>query len=564
MKTGAQIVCESLLQEGVEVLFGLTGGAVVPLFDAFSQYPEIRRVLVRHEQGAIHAAAGYARASHQVGVCVATSGPGATNLVTGIADAYMDSTPVVVITGQVAGWAIGKDTFQECDITGVTLPIIKHNYLVRDVRDLARVMKEAFHIARTGRPGPVLVDIPRDVQTATTEFIYPTTLNLPGYKPVYEADVSDVATVAELLNRAERPVIIAGRGVIISRACEELEELAETIQAPVVHTLLGLGSFPPGHFLDLGMIGMHGAVYANKAVQNADLILALGTRFGDRATMRASGFAPNAVVVHVDIDPAEIAKNILPFASIVGDVKTVLRQLRPSVMSVNRSDWLRQVENWRDSHPLAFHRPGKKLSAREAIRKISRSADERTIVVTGVGQHQMFAAQEYASPRRNGLITSGGLGTMGFELPAAMGAQVACPDETIWVIAGDGSFQMTMQELATIVQEGLPVKIAIFNNGYHGMVRQLQELYCRGNYVDVALYAPDFVQLAKAYNIPAMRVSTSEDVSGAIEQALQTPGPFLLEFSVEPEENVYPICAAGASLDEMIEAPQVSTIGPRQ
>ena len=556
MKTGAQTVCESLIQEGVEVLFGLTGGAVVPLFDAFSQYPQIRRVLVRHEQGAAHAAAGYARASHRVGVCVATSGPGATNLVTGIADAYMDSTPIVIITGQVSGWAIGRDTFQECDITGVTLPVIKHNYLVRDVRDLARILKEAFHIARTGRPGPVLVDVPRDVQTALTEFSYPATVNLPGYKPVYEANLSDVAEVAELLNRAERPVIIAGRGVIISGAYDELQELAETLQAPVVHTLLGLGSFPPGHHLDLGMIGMHGSVYANNAVQNADLVLALGTRFGDRATMRASGFAPNAVVVHVDIDPAEIAKNIPPFASLVGDVKTVLRQLHPFVVTCNRPGWLQQVAHWRDSHPLTFHRPGKKLSAREAIRKICRSADERTIIVTGVGQHQMFAAQEYASPRPNGLITSGGLGTMGFELPAALGAQIACPDETIWVIAGDGSFQMTMQELATIVQEGLPIKIAVLNNGYHGMVRQLQELYCRGNYVDVALYTPDFVQLARAYDIPAVRVAAAEDVSTAIERARQNPGPFLLEFSVEPEENVYPICAAGASLDEMIEAPQ--------
>ena len=554
MKTGAQIVCESLIQEGVEILFGLTGGAVVPLFDAFSQYPQIRRVLVRHEQSAAHAAAGYARASGRVGVCVATSGPGATNLVTGIADAYMDSTPLVVITGQVAGSAIGKDTFQECDITGVTLPVIKHNYLVRDVRDLARIMKEAFHIARTGRPGPVLVDVPRDVQTALTEFSYPSAVNLPGYRPVYEADPMRVLEVARLLTRCERPVIIAGRGVIISGAYDELGQLAEALQAPVVHTLLGLGSFSPGHHLDLGMIGMHGSVYANRAVQNADLVLALGTRLGDRATMRASGFAPKAVLVHVDIDPAEIAKNIPPFASLVGDAGTVLRQLLPLVTPASdRAAWLRQVDGWRDRHPLAIHRPGRKLSAREAIRKICRSADDRTIIVTGVGQHQMFAAQEYASPRRNGLVTSGGLGTMGFELPAALGAQVACPEEAVWVIAGDGSFQMTMQELATIVQESLPLKIAVFHNGYHGMVRQLQELYCGGNYVDVALYTPDFVQLARAYDIPALRVTAEEDVSSAIERARLTPGPFLLEFSVEPEENVYPICAAGASLDEMIE-----------
>lgn len=561
MKTGAQIVCESLIHEGVEVLFGLTGGAVVPLFDAFSQYPEIRRVLVRHEQGAAHAAAGYARATHRVGVCVATSGPGATNLVTGIADAYMDSTPMVAITGQVADGFIGKDTFQECDITGVTLPIIKHNYLVRDVRDLARTMKEAFHIARTGRPGPVLVDIPRDIQTAETEFSYPTSVNLPGYEPVYSADASMVSSVARLLNASERPVIISGRGAIISRAYDEVLQLAETMGAPVVHTLLGLGSFPPHHYLDFGMFGMHGSGYANRIVQNADLVVALGTRFGDRATMRTGGFAPKALVVHVDIDPAEIGKNITPYASLVGDIRTVLQQVNPLVAKADRSQWLSQADAWRRAHPLTFHRPGRNLSSREVIRKICRSAGQDTIVVTGVGQHQMFTAQEYASPRANGLITSGGLGTMGFELPAAVGAQVGCPDATTWVISGDGSFQMTMQELATMVQESLPLKIAVFHNGYHGMVRQLQELYCRRNYVDVAIFTPDFVQLARAYGVPAMRVATEEEVSGAIEAALAHPGPYLLEFTVEPEENVYPVCTAGMTLDEMIESPQVAAAG---
>jgi acetolactate synthase I/II/III large subunit len=563
MKTGAQIVCESLLREEVEVLFGLTGGAVVPLFDAFSQYPEIRRILVRHEQGAAHAAAGYARATHRVGVCVATSGPGATNLVTGIADAYMDSTPMVVITGQVADGFIGKDTFQECDITGVTLPVIKHNYLVRDVRDLARTMKEAFHIARTGRPGPVLVDIPRDIQTAETEFSYPAAVNLPGYRPVYDADESRVSEAARIVNRAERPVIIAGRGVIISRAYDELRHLAETMGAPVVHTLLGLGSFPPQHYLDFGMFGMHGSGYANRLVQNADLVVALGTRFGDRATMRTSGFAPKAVVMHVDIDPAEIGKNVAPYVSLVGDVRTVLRQFNPLVERGDRSDWLSQADGWRAAYPLTFHRPGRSLSARDIIRRICRSTDPNTIMATGVGQHQMFTAQEYASPRENGLITSGGLGTMGFELPAAVGAQVGCPDETVWVIAGDGSFQMTMQELATMVQESLPLKIAVFHNGYHGMVRQLQELYCRRNYVDVALFTPDFVQLAKAYGVPGVRVSTEEEVDGAIQAALTHPGPFLLEFTVEPEENVYPVCTAGMSLDEMIEAPQPEVANSR-
>jgi len=476
MKTGAQVLCESLIREGVEVIFGITGGTVVPMYDAFSQYPQIRRVLVRHEQAAAHAAAGYARATQRAGVCVATSGPGATNLVTGIADAYMDSTPLVAITGQVAGSFIGKDAFQECDITGITLPVIKHSYLVRDVRELARTVKEAFHIAQTGRPGPVLIDIPKDVQTALTEFSYPETVRLPGYRPVYEADPARVAHVAELLNSAERPVVIAGRGVIISRAYEELRQLAETLQAPVVHTLLGLGSFPPLHDLDFGMIGMHGSGYANRAVQNADLVLALGTRFGDRTTMRTGDFAPRAVVVHVDIDPAEISKNIPPFASLVGDVATVLRQLNPLLEAGDRSAWLSQVDAWRVDYPLTCHRPGDKLSAREVVRTVCRSVDEDTIIVTGVGQHQMFTAQEYASPRLNGLVSSGGLGTMGFELPASIGAQIACPDETIWAVAGDGSLQMTVQELSTIVQENLPIKIAVLHNAYHGMVRQLQEL----------------------------------------------------------------------------------------
>jgi len=557
MKTGAQILCESLLREGVEVVFGITGGAVLPMYDAFSEYPQIRRVLVRHEQAAAHAAAGYARAIQRAGVCVATSGPGATNLVTGIADAYMDSTPLVVITGQVGRSFIGKDTFQECDITGITLPIIKHNYLVNDANDIARVVKEAFHIAQTGRPGPVLIDLPRDVQASMVEESYPETVKLPGYKPVYEADPEAVARAAEMLNRAERPVILAGRGVILSRAYDELEHLVETMRAPVVHTLLGLGSFSPKHYLNLGMIGMHGSGYANRAIQNADLVLALGTRFGDRATMRTNDFARNAVVVHVDIDPAEIAKNVAPFTSVIGDVKNVLTQLNPQVESRDRSEWLSQVDKWRAEYPLAVHKSGNKLSAREVIRTICRSADDTTIIATGVGQHQMFTAQEYMSPRRNGLITSGGLGTMGFEVPSALGAQVACPDETVWSIAGDGGFQMTLQELATIAQEGLPVKFAVLNNGYLGLVRQLQELYCRGNYVDVGLRTPDFVMLSKAYGIPAVRVETEEEVGAAIERALQHPGPFLIEFSVEPEENVFPICAAGASLDEMTEGPVV-------
>ena len=558
-RTGAQILCESLVREGVDVIFGISGGTVIPMYDAFSEYPQIRRVLVRHEQAAAHAAAGYARTKQRAGVCVATSGPGATNLVTGIADAYMDSTPLVVITGQVATGLIGKDAFQECDITGITLPIVKHNYLVRDVNDLARIVKEAFHIAQTGRPGPVLIDIPKNVQLEVTDFIYPDSVDLPGYKPLLEPNPSHVANAAKLLNKAKRPVIIAGRGVIISQAFEELRELAEAYQAPVVHTMLGLGSFPPQHDLALGMLGHHGTVCANKAVQEADLVLAIGTRLGDRATMRTRDFARKAVVVHVDIDPAEIGKNVAPFASVVGDAKAVLRQLNRLVKAAERPEWLEQVRDWRAKHPLASFTRTSKLSARTVIRQVCRAADERTIIVTGVGQHQMFTAQEYASPRLNGLLTSGGLGTMGFELPAAVGAQMASPDDTVWVVAGDGSIQMTMQELSTVVQEGLPIRIAIISNGYLGMVRQWQDLFQKRNYVDVAIHAPDFVKLAGAYGIAAVRVENEEEIGPALERANSHPGPFLIDFVVDPEENVYPMVAPGESLECMIEAPEKVT-----
>ncbi len=557
-KTGAQILCESLVREGVDVIFGISGGTVIPLYDAFSEYPQIRRVLVRHEQAAAHAAAGYARATHRAGVCVATSGPGATNLVTGIADAYMDSTPMVVITGQVARQFIGKDAFQECDITGITLPIIKHNYLVREAKDIARIVKEAFHIAQTGRPGPVLIDLPKDVQTEFAEFEYPDSVYLPGYRPVTEPDPAQVANVAGLLNRAERPVIIAGRGVNISRAFEELRELAETIQAPVVHTLLGLGSLPPQHHLDLGMLGMHGQTAANLAVQNADLVLAVGTRLGDRATMRTGDFAPRAIVVHIDIDPAELGKNVAPFASLVGDAKVTLRRLNALVAPAERTEWLAQVRLWRAANPLVPATRSPRLSARTVIRQVCRTAGHRTVMVTGVGQHQMFAAQEYASPRLNGFISSGGLGTMGFELPAALGAQIACPDDDVWVVAGDGGFQMTMQELSTAVQERLPIKIAVISNGYLGMVRQWQSLFQKGNYVDVALHTPDFVKLADAYGIPAVRVEREEDVASAIERARSHPGLFLIDFVVDPDENVYPMVAPGESLDCMLQAPAMA------
>ncbi|MBN1151947.1 MAG: biosynthetic-type acetolactate synthase large subunit [Dehalococcoidia bacterium] len=555
-RTGAQILCESLLKEGVEVIFGIVGGTVIPIYDAFSEYPQIRRVLVGHEQGAAHAATSYARMRHRAGVCIATSGPGATNLVTGIADAYMDSTPLVVITGQVATPLIGKDAFQECDITGITLPIVKHNYLVRDVKDLARVIKEAFFIAQTGRPGPVLIDIPKDVQRAVAEYDYPENVNLPGYRALREPDPTHVANAADLMNKAERPVIIAGRGVIISQAYEELRELAEKYQAPVVHTMMGLGGFSPQHDLNLGMLGHHGSVAANKAVQNADLVLAIGTRLGDRTTMRTRDFAPKAVVVHIDVEPAEIGKNIVPFSSVVGDAKAVLSLLNSMVGTFQRPEWLGQVRDWRANHPLTAYPRTDRLSSRTVIRRVYQSADERSVVVTGVGQHQMFAAQEYCLPRRDGFVSSGTHGTMGFELPAALGVQMACPDEQVWVVAGDGSLQMTVQEMATIVHQGLPIKVALINNGYLGMVRQWQDLFQKRNYVDVALHAPDFVKLAEAYGFASERVEREDQVGPALARASAYRGPYLIEFVVDPEENVYPMVAPGESLDCMIEAPE--------
>jgi acetolactate synthase-1/2/3 large subunit len=553
MKTGAQILCESLLREGVEVIFGISGGTVIPMYDAFSEYPQIRRVLVRHEQAAAHAAAGYARARQKAGVCVATSGPGATNLVTGIADAYMDSTPMVVITGQVSRSFIGKDAFQETDITGITLPIVKHNYLVREAASIARVVKEAFHIAQTGRPGPVLIDIPKDVQQEYADFSYPDEVKLPGYHPTMSAPQDQVMAAAELVNRAERPFILAGRGVLVSHAYDELMALAETLQAPVANTMLGLGSFPPQHRLSVGMLGMHGAAYANLAAQNADLVLAIGTRFVDRTTMKTSEFAPKAVVVHIDISPAEINKNVVAYMSLVGDAKNVLAQLNPLLTPRPANGWLKQVFDWRERHPLTVDTTGPMLSARAVIRRLFSMVDkQKTLIVTGVGQHQMFAAQEYVSARPNGFISSGGHGTMGFELPAALGAQIACPDEAVWVVAGDGGFQMTMQELSTIVQERLPVKMAIISNGYLGMVRQWQDLFCDKNYVDVGIHRPDFVKLVDAYGIPGMHVTKEEQVGPAIEQAMACDGPFLLNFEVEPEENVFPMCAPGSSISEML------------
>ncbi len=557
--TGAQIICAGLVKEGIEVIFGFPGGTILPLYDTLPQYPQLRHILVRHEQGAAHAADGYARATGKVGVCMATSGPGATNLVTGIANAHLDSSPVVAITGQVARPFIGKDAFQEVDISGITLPITKHNYLVLDVGSLAKVVKEAFYLARSGRPGPILIDVPRDIFMEQTEFNYPSKVDLPGYKPTLQGHPAQIKKAAKLINEAQRPLIIAGRGVIISGAYAELKQLAETAQIPVVTTLLGIGCFPESHILSFGMLGIHGMAYANMAVEAADLVIAIGMRFDDRATAKVSDFAPHASIIHIDIDPAEIGKNVPVDVPIVGDVKLVLNVLNKLIISTEHIDWFRQLEGWRKEHPSTAIRDCEGLLPQFVIRKIYEVTQGEAIIVTGVGQNQMWAAQHYRYNKPNSLISSGGLGTMGFELPAAMGAKVGCPDTTVWCIAGDGGFQMTIQELATIVQEKVAVKIAIINNGYLGMVRQWQELFYGRRYVATPLSGPDFVKIAEAYGLPGLRVRHKEEVVPAIEQAMEEQGPFLIDFVVEPEENVYPMVTPGAALTEVLEGPRKET-----
>jgi acetolactate synthase-1/2/3 large subunit len=554
--TGAQIICESLVKEGVEVIFGILGGVILPLYDTLPQYPQLRHILTRHEQGAAHAAEGYARATGKVGVCFATSGPGATNLVTGIADASLDSVPLVAITGQVIRSLIGKDAFQEIDITGITLPITKHNYLALDAALLAETMKEAFHLARTGRPGPVLIDLPKDVQTSQVEFNYPNKVNLPGYKPTLKGHPAQIKKAASLINEAKKPVILAGRGVNISGAFSELKYLAETAQLPLVTTLLGISSFPESHALSYGWLGMHGMAYANMAINAADLIIAIGMRFDDRATGRVSGFAPDAKIIHIDIDAAEIGKNVRVDVPIVGDAKNVLKELNKLIMQTEHIDWVGQLDEWRREHPSISIRDCDEILPQYVVRQIYEITKGDAIIVTGVGQNQMWAAQHYFFDKPNSLITSGGLGTMGFELPAAMGAKVGRPDETVWCIAGDGGFQMTIQELATIAKEKIAVKIAILNNGFLGMVRQWQDLFYEKRYVATPLNCPDFVKIAEAYCIPGLTVRHKKDVAPAIKKAMDEPGPFLINFMVEPEENVYPMVPPGASLAEVMEEPK--------
>jgi len=555
--SGAQAVWECLVREGVDTVFGISGGAVIQLYHDLLDYP-IRHVLMRHEQAAAHAADGYARATGRVGVCLATSGPGATNLITGIATAMMDSSPMVAITGQVLSPLLGTDAFQEVDITGATLPIVKHSYLVTDVVDVPQVIRSAFHIARTGRPGPVLVDITKDAQMARAEFAYPEAVDLPGYKPDEESGLEQIGTAAQLLNEARRPLVIAGRGTIISGAHQELRQLAETANLPVVTTLLGIGILPETHPLCLRMGGMHGEVTANRAVQAADVILAIGMRFDDRFTGRVSDFAPHATIIHIDIDAAEIDKNVIVQLPIRGDARDVLQRLLPLVRPAERHQWWAEIEEWRKdtANTDILSRKSTQLLPQHVIRTIWEATQGDAIMVSDVGQNQMWEAQYYLHKQACGLISSGGLGTMGFGLPAGIGAIVGRPDETAWVIAGDGGFQMTMQELAVVAHEKLSLKIAVLNNGYLGMVRQWQEEFFDRRYSATELFNPDFARLAEAYGIRGIVVEGKEEVGPAIKKAMDFDGPVLLEFRIEREQNVYPLVAPGKALDQMIRRPQ--------
>ena len=554
--SGARIVCESLVREGVDVIFGYPGGAVINMYDVLPDY-DLRHVLVRHEQCAAHAADGYARATGKVGVCFATSGPGATNLVTGIATAHMDSSPVVAITGQVPSAFIGKDAFQEVDITGITLPITKHNYLVTDVRELPTVMKEAFHIARTGRPGPVLIDIAKDTQQAETEFTYPETVNLAGYKPTVLGHEGQIRQAAQIINEAERPVLFAGNGVKLANAQRQLRELVEKARIPVVTTLLGIGAFPRTHPLCLGMSGMHGEAYANHAIQHADLIIAVGMRFSDRVTGKVRTFAPRARVIHIDVDPAEVGKNVRVDLPVVGDVRYVLESLNPRIDDAEHPAWLAQIDGWRQESEERdiLNRETDLLLPPYVMRQIWYATHGDAIMVSDVGQNQMWEAQYYLHDKHRGLLTSGGLGTMGFALPAAIGAQIGRPGEEVWATVGDGGIQMNIQELATVVQEGLPLKIAIINNGYLGMVRQWQQMFFGRRYSGTPIGGPDYVKLADAYGITGLRVTAKKDVAAVLERARQIDGPVLIDFHVEGEENVYPMVPAGGSISEMLRRP---------
>jgi len=550
---GAKILIESLKREGVEVLFGYPGGQVLPIFDAL-YYADMKFILTRHEQGAAHAADGYSRATGKVGVCIATSGPGATNLTTGIANAYMDSIPMIAITGQVKSFLIGNDAFQEADVTGVTRPITKHNYLVKDVKDLARTIREAFYIASSGRPGPVLIDIPSDIQQQETEFIWPEEIDIRSYKPTSFGHPGQIKKAAKLIASARKPLVYAGGGIISSEAWHELRKLTEKISAPITWTLMGIGCFPATHKLSLGMLGMHGTAYANHAIMEADLILAVGARFDDRVTGRLDKFAPYAKIIHIDIDPTSISKNVRVDIPIVGDAKNILGQLIENINKLpDTSEWLKTIESWKKKYPLKYQDKKDIIKPQYVVEQICEATKGKAVITTEVGQNQMWAAQWYQYDYPRTFISSGGLGTMGFGFPAAMGAKVGKPDSVVFDIAGDGSIQMNIQELATCVCNRINVKVAILNNGYLGMVRQWQELFYKKRYSYTTLTNPDFVKLAESYGAVGIRVTKKEDVRKAIEKAMSTDNVVFIDFRVEEEENVFPMVPAGEALNRMIE-----------
>ena len=555
---GSEIICQSLIREGVEVIFGHPGGAILPFYDALWAHPQLRHILVRHEQAAAHAADGYSRVTGKVGVCVATSGPGATNLVTGIMGAKADSVPMVAITGQVARTALGTEAFQECDICSITSSCTKKSFMVMSSADLASTIREAFYIAQEGRPGPVLVDVPRDVQLEMAEPEFPEVLAVP--RPQAQPETLErVHDAARLINEAQRPVIISGHGIHSSGAYAELKALAESTGIPVITTLLGLSGFPSGHPLSLGMLGMHGMYWANIAVDQADLIIGVGMRFDDRVTGRASTFAPHARIVQIDIDPEQIGRNVPVEVPLPGDAKAVLQALLPLVSYTPRSEWMDYINRLRREHPSLTIPPSDQLQTQHVLAAMNEvlQEDDASLVVTGVGQHQMWAAQYLSFNRRNTFVSSGGLGAMGFELPAALGMQAGRPESTVWSIAGDGGFQMTLQELVTAAEEKLPVKIALINNGHLGMVRQWQEMYFDNHLKAVPVPGPDYLKLAEAYGVGAVRVREQEDVLPAFRQAKAHDGPFLIEFVVDQGANVYPMVPPGGSLADTIEDPGV-------
>ncbi len=557
-KTGSQIIIECLKKEGVEVIFNYPGGAVLPLFDELAHAP-FQKILVRHEQAAVHAADGYARASGKVGVVLVTSGPGATNTVTGIATAYMDSIPVVVLTGQIPTYLIGNDAFQEADIVGITRPCTKHNYLVKDIKELSRIIKEAFYIARSGRPGPVLVDLPKDILVESTEFKYPDKVTIRGYRPVYEGHPGQIQRAVTLILKSKRPVLYVGGGVISSNASKELIQLVEMLGIPVTMTLMGLGAFPGNHPLSLGMLGMHGTYRANMAVMESDLLIALGARFDDRVTGKIESFAPQAKIIHIDIDPTSISKNVKVDLPIVGDCKRVLGKI---ITLLEKEDthaykeglqkWRRQIEGWKAIYDLNYRQEGM-IKPQFVIEKIFELTRGEVIISTEVGQNQMWTAQYFPFMKPRTLLTSGGLGTMGYGFPAAIGAQIAFPNRLVVNISGDGSFQMNSQELATAVQYRLPVKVAILNNGCLGMVRQWQEFFYEKRYVCSSLegVSPDFVKLAEAYGAVGLRATQPEEVVSTLKKAFSIREPVVIDFVIDPCENVYPMVPAGEPLNQM-------------